>query len=367
MRINPEEKDKIYRQALSLLGAPIRPIQLEDTQLDDFLTMAVEDYVAEIQEWLIESQWSSLIGIPGSDAEFVTSFIKGNPENFDYITKFTYPYSKIVGLQAGEGGYELKKDYIELRKGVQLYQIPAGREVNELMWYTPPTLDQSVIDPFLGVWNNQFGAEYIGLGSYYIMPAFDILMRASDRNLKNRMIRSELTYRITNGPNGTKYLHLYNTPGGKFDFRNSLSNQGKVWYWYYDIGANGDADKCREVNKDIIRTPADVKLSDLSFDELNNPSKIWIRKYFVAMTKEALGRVRGTFGGKLPSLDADIEMDYQSLLTEGKDEKEVLKREIREKLMKFNPLEMLKRFAQEAEEINKALKYRAMPKPIRII
>ena len=33
-----------------------------------------------------------------------------------------------TGLGAGEGGYELKKDYVILRKGVQMYEIPARRE-----------------------------------------------------------------------------------------------------------------------------------------------------------------------------------------------------------------------------------------------
>jgi hypothetical protein len=41
-----------------------------------------------------------------------------------------------------------------------------------------------------------------------IAPAFDILLTAADMNLKNRIVRSELVYKITAGANGTK-LHLY--------------------------------------------------------------------------------------------------------------------------------------------------------------
>jgi hypothetical protein len=44
---------------------------------------------------------------------------------------------------------------------------------------------------------------------YYIAPAFDILLTAADMNLKNRIVRSELVYKITAGANGTKLLHLY--------------------------------------------------------------------------------------------------------------------------------------------------------------
>ena len=53
-------------------------------------------------------------------------------KGFDLETQYTYAYSKIVGLQAG-GPWELKKDFIDLVSGQQIYEIPAYREINELM------------------------------------------------------------------------------------------------------------------------------------------------------------------------------------------------------------------------------------------
>jgi hypothetical protein len=84
------------------------------------------------------------------------------------------------------------------------------------------------------------------------MPSFDILLRAADRNLKNRLIRSELIYKITGGPKGTKILHLYNVPGGKYDFSSFKYYQSKVWYMYYDVN-DKDRDACLAANKDIIK------------------------------------------------------------------------------------------------------------------
>jgi len=147
MRINPTEKQKIYKQAKHRLGAPIRKIQLEDEQMDSLLEIATEDYVEFINNWLIEHQWPSLIGLSVSEADLTRAFIY---RTFDLVTQYTYSYSKIVGLGAGEGGYVLKKDYVELVKGQQIYEIPANREINEVLWFTPASLDQSVIDPFLG-------------------------------------------------------------------------------------------------------------------------------------------------------------------------------------------------------------------------
>lgn len=363
MIINPEEKNKLFKQAKHRLGAPIRKIQLEDEQMDSLLEIATEDYVEHIQNYIIEHQWPSLIGLDVTEADITRAFITRTQ---DFLTQYTYSYSKIVGLGAGEGGFELKKDYVELKRGVQMYEIPANREVNEVLWFTPATIDQAIIDPFVGVWSNHFGGEYIGLGSYYILPAHDILLRATDRNLKNRIIRSELTYKITNGPNGKKWLHLMNTPGSRFDFRGSLFNQGKVWYWYYDVNT-GNKDQCLKENKDIIKSPMDVPLDNISFDDLNEPAKVWVRRYFIALCKETLGRVRGTFGGKIPVPDANMEVEYESLLSEGKDEMVTLKKELSEMLAKLSPLEMLKRLSEEATYVNTSLKFRAFPKPIRVI
>lgn len=363
MKITPEEKTKIYRQAKHRLGAPIRKIELDDEQLDSLLEIATEDYVEYIQNYITEHQWPTLIGINVNEADLTRSFITRTQ---DFVTQYTYSYSKIVGLGAGEGGYELKKDYVELVKGVQMYEVPANREINEVLWFTPATIDQSIIDPFIGVWSNTFGGEYIGMGSYYILPAFDILMRAGDRNLKNRIVRSELIYKITNGPDGKKYIHLMNTPGSTYDFRGSLFNQGKVWYWYYDINPNSK-DDCFRKNKDIIKSPADVPFDTMDFDDLNEPSKVWVRRYFTALCKETLGRVRGKFSGKLPIPDASAELDYASLLNEGKDEMVTLKTELKEMLARIAPLEILKRTSEEAEYINKSLKFRAFPKPIKMI
>ena len=111
----------------------------------------------------------------------------------------------------------------------------------------------------------------------------------------------------------------------------------------------------------------DVPLDNMSFDDLNEPSKVWVRRYFTALCKETLGRVRGTFAGKIPVPDAQMEIEYQSLLSEGKDEMVTLKTELKDMLTKLTPLEMLKRASEEATYINTTLKFRAFQKPIKVI
>jgi hypothetical protein len=108
-------------------------------------------------------------------------------------------------------------------------------------------------------------------------------------------------------------------------------------------------------------------VEQLAWDELNKPAQNWVRKYTTAYSKEALGRIYGKFSGALKVPDSEVTLDYQSLLTEGKDEKLKLNEELMQRLERLRPDKMMERKGNEAENLNKALKYRAMPAPINVI
>ena len=362
--IDPAKREKLFTQVKHLLGAPLRGVELEDEMLDTAIELAVLDYGQYVQDWLIENQWSSLYGQDLDVISLTNAFLT---RDLNFETSFTYAYSKIVGLQAG-GPYELKKDFFTLSANTQIYTIPAGREINEVMWYSRAELNESFIDPFLGPFggmggNLGMGGAQMGIqGSYFLMPAFDILLRMQDRNLKNRMIGGDMTYRITagaGGVHGEKYVHLYNVPGGRFDFGNIMTNQHRVWYWYYDAGPK-DRNECLLANKDIVLLPSDVTLDEMTYDELNAPAQSWVRKYFFAKAKEMLGRVRGKFQGALKTPGAELTLEYDALLSESKDEVAKLVEELTLRLERLRNDKMLERKALEAESLNKSLGYRPM-------
>tara|TARA_R110001583_G_scaffold124346_1_gene275809 strand:- start:339 stop:1463 length:1125 start_codon:yes stop_codon:yes gene_type:complete len=370
--ITNTERTKLYTQLKHQLGAPIIGVELEDEMLDSLLELAVLDYGMYVQDWLIENQWSSLYDISIDEADLTRAFMT---RSLDWETSFTYAYSKIVGLQAG-GPWELKKDFVTLSANTQIYQIPANREINEIMWYSRAELNESFVDPFLGAFGGLGGGMGLGggggfaqmgmVGSYYMMPANDLLLRMADRNIKNRLISSELTYRLTAGPNGSKFLHLYNVPGGDFDFGNREIHDSKCWYWYYDTGKDG-RDACLEANKDVVLLPSDVPIESIKYVDLNPPAKAWIRRYFTALAKETLGRVRGKYSGALKVPDSELTMDYSSLQTEGIDEKSKLTEELTSRLERLRQDSMMERKANEAENLNKALTYRPFQDPYNVI
>lgn len=374
MSVSIEEREKLFRQFRHSVGAPIRQIELTDEQLCTLLEISIEDYAQYVQEWLIEHQWQSLLGhnLDTTDMAFALSV-----RSFDFMTQYTYAYSKQVGLQSN-GPWELKKDYVEIEAGRQVYTIPAGREVNEVLWITPPATSQALLANYGGI-DYGFGGGFaqtgggVGTGGpngrmgYYIAPAFDILLTAADMNLKNRIVRSELVHKITAGPNGTKLLHLMSTPGSKLSFGQGIGGVGssinmtgcQVWYHYYDTTPE-NVDQCRQDNPDIIKMPNQVPLARLDYADFNEPTKTLIRQLFIAEAKRALGRTRGKFGGIVGPPEAERTMDYETLISEGNEERKAVLERLEARLLRLSSTSQLERGAKEATDLNTAMKYRPL-------
>ena len=367
-------RSQLYAKVRHVLGAPIRSVELEDEQLDTLLEFSIGDYSQYIQDWLIESQWTSLYNLNLDTQSLSRAFVT---KSLDYENRYAQAYSKIVGLQSSPlGDWELKKDYITLVPNQQIYEIPAGREINELLWFSPATLNNILFDPFT------FGGLGAGLGggagfaqmgymsgSYFMMPAFDMLLRMQQTNIQRRIIGGDLTYRMTALPEGKKAIHLMQTPGGKFDFGNNALRDSQVWYWYYEVevGNPDQQNACYNANPEIIKLPSDVPLAPLRWEDLNNPAKQFIRRWFIASCKETLSKVRGKYSGNLKTPDSELTMDYQSLATEGKDEKAKLEENLKLRLDGLAPKTFSETNAAITENLNKELKLRAFPRGLYVI
>jgi hypothetical protein len=201
-------------------------------------------------------------------------------------------------------------------------------------------------------------------GNYFVTPAADILLRMSDINIKRRIITGELTYRVTALPEGKKAIHLMNVPGGKFDFGNMKRHDYRVWYWYYETN---DREDCLKKNPDIIRLPSDVPIDEMRWDELNSPGQTWVRRWFTAYCKETLARVRGKYSGNLKTPDSELTLEYTTLQSEAKDEKSMLWEELKARLERLRPEKQWEIKGIQAENMNKALKFRPFTSPYTII
>ena len=359
-----EKKDNVkynlFKKVRSVIGGGVRSVLIKDEALCDLLDVCIEDYAERVQNWAVENQWSNLFGkkISETDVAFALSV-----RTMDMMKDYSYWFSKEVGLQQ-RGPWELKKDFITIEMGKQDYIIPAGREINKVLWMTPPTTQAALFANYAGL-DIGFGGGYAQLGGntsyagpmagYYIMPAYDTMQLAADMNLKNRLLRSDLIYTVTAGPNGTRILHLLSTPGSKFTFSyaGNAAGQGlgvvgcQVWYTYYDLSSADEdtIEECRMQNNDILITPDQVPLNKMDFNYFNEPTKVIIRQLLIARAKKTEGLIRGFASGKVPIPVAEMVLDYQMLLEQGKDEEEKVFQKLDERLDRMRPENILEKQA----------------------
>ena len=142
--INEPERSEFYQKVRHLLGAPLRSVELEDEMMDTLLEYSIDDYSQYVQDWLTESQWTSLYNLNLDTQSLSRAFIT---KSLNFEDRYSYAYSKIVGLQAG-GDWEIKKDYVQLVANQQIYEIPAGREINEVLWFSPTEMNNLLVDPW---------------------------------------------------------------------------------------------------------------------------------------------------------------------------------------------------------------------------
>ena len=355
--ITTVDKNKLYLHVKHELGYPLRPFEITDEMMDSYLEMVVEDYSSLVNSWLIQQQWIGLEGLSKENSDFLSAFTT-KPNT--YMESFTYAYSRQVGLGTNApaaSGWELKRDYIVCSAHTQHYLIPANREINEVLWETPPEIDAGLVDPFaMNTWSpGLMGWSYLGRPSMYVQPTFSTLLSAQDRRMKQRVLQSILTYRITGLASGEKILHLYPIPGDRHEIGTGWGKhyEGmKVWYWYYDTNKTG-RDKCLEENSDIVKLPSDPPIKVLQWSNINDVARQQIRNFLIAKVKMVIGGVRGFFTGELGVTEKQLTMDYRHLLDEGQKLKEDTEKIIMDQLLLLTQDNMTKIRADIAENVNK--------------
>lgn len=369
-----DELKSLFKVVRTKLGAPVRAVQLEDNQLCDLLEVAIGDYAEKVQNFVIESQWLNLMGNktlltnPSEVAYALTV------RTMDWSRDYSYWFSREVGLQQ-RGSYELKKDFFQVERGKQVYVIPAGREINKVMYVTPSTTKAALygnlgtLDTGIAGGFGQYGNMGNGMGitGFYVGSAYDTSLMAADLKYKNSLLRGDLAYKVTAGPNGTHLVHLMSVPGSPNMVGGIAADDTwgwnryascYVWYTYYDVEGASDDDitQCMIDNKDdVLITPDQVPMSKMRFELMNNPTQQTVRQLLVAEAMITLGIIRGTYSGNVKIPEAEMTMDYNMLLELGKTEKEKALTELKERLERMLPWNLMKNQADLQDSLMKVL------------
>ena len=374
-----KEKEKLFKQVRTKLGGEIRSTELTDETLCDLLDLAIGDYAEIVQNFIIENNWGSLfgkkVGVNLSNNEIAHAL---STRTFEMSRDYSFWFSRQVGLQNSGSQFELKKDFIKLEKGKQVYVVPSGREINKVMWVDPPTTNQALFANYGGLSVGfgggvmgqmgfggaaSFGATGSGMGmgtGIWAMPAADIAVMATDLSYKRQLIQSDLIYKVTAGPDGTHLIHLMSTPGSRLTFGMASNkmyslDECYLWYTYYDTTPQ-NVDECRRENEMVVLSPDQVPLDEMDYSLFNYPTKAFIRRLLIAHAAETLGYIRGKFSGNINILSNSLSLDYNMYLNMAQRERDNAMNELKERLSRMTPYETIKKQAelmQSMKEIQK--------------
>lgn len=363
MAVITEEIKTLFKQTRKQLGADIVSVELSDEQLCALLDVSIEDYLERTQNAIIDNNWISFYGKDRLNAKELSYAY--NMRTFDMSKDYSDWFSARVGLQQ-HGKWELKKDFITVETGKQVYVVPAGRVINKVMYVTPPTTDMALFANYgglgfgVGPGGVGMGSAYMGgmMGGFYTMQSADIAYVAADLKFKNSVLRGDLTYKVTAGPEGTHLIHLMSTPGSKLTFSQMGYQSGfygligcNVWYTYYDVASDEEATECMIENaENVILSPDQVPINKVQYAYLNDPAKVIVRQLFVAKAKITLGLSRGKFSGKVNIPKAELSMDYQMLIQQGTKEWDATMERLDKRLERLRPANVLEENAKIAEQ-----------------
>lgn len=366
-----KEKQELFDLCRKKLGAPLRKVELTDDQLCALLEIATKNYSEKVLNFVIESNWSSFYGQTNlssmTNADWAWAL---SVRTFDMAKDYSQWFSKEVGLQQ-QGPWELKKDFFQIEPGRQVYVVPAGREINKVLYITNPTTDSAMFANYGGI-TAGFGGGVIGqlglgggaafagmagagYGGMYAMPLYDVALTAADMKEKNKYLGCDLVYKVTAGPDGTHLIHLESVPGGRFEKMGGFGRRHDlfVWYTYYDT-SQLSPDECDDLiknNADVLLSPDQVPLSDIDYTFLNGPAKTIVRQLFIGEAAETLGFVRGKFSGQINMISSPVTLDYNMMITFGQKEKDAAMQALTERLQRLSPTEMLIKQADMVDAI----------------
>ncbi len=347
------------------LGDDVLSVELTKKEIWACFEESVCEYSRLLHETKIISELTNVLGAATGSVNITNRYTQ---RSLEYLLRMAEPYATnaFVGgsenaifgyfdLVAGKQDYDIYADLKDVVSGSNVYDSLAQKgklRIVELFHCEPLAaqhflLNASNITNFLAT---NFNYEsYVNSTIFYVLPIFEDVLRRGMLESAFRVRRSHYSYEIM----GSK-LRIYPIPVtdlqvGKL-FCKVLPPQNPL-----SPTAFGDQTIYG------ISGASNVPLDNLPFSTINQPGRQWIRQYTLALAKELLGLIRSKFQN-IPIPNADLQLNGEALVTQGREDKEKLQTQMKEFLAQLTHQKLLEADAAAAESLNKQLKYVPMPK-----
>ena len=356
------------------MGDDVLSVELTKKEIWACFEEAVCEYSRLVHEMKIQSELINVLGLPTGSTDLTNIYPR---QSLEFLIRQAEPYATEAYLG---GTYDAQLGYIDLIGGQQDYNIytdindaisgsnlwlsiPSGSRgrmrIVEVFHFEPLAAQQfllnaSNITNFLAT---NFNYEsYVNSSVFYVLPVFEDVLRRGMLETAFRVRRSNYSYEIigsnlriypipaTNIQLGRLYVKVFAQPA------NPLNPSG------IGTGISGSFDSTLYG----ISGPSNVPLGNIPFTTITQPGRQWIRQYTLALARELLGLIRSKFK-TVPIPNADLQLNGDELVSQGREDKEKLKDQLREWLANLTNAKLVEQQASLAEDLQALLRFVPMP------
>ena len=357
---NAHSVDNFADWAAKRLGYPIVAVELQDVQFYTCYEEAITEYSAQINQFNIKDNILSLQGQEtGSGADKTNLTHRKVTPTIGRNIQLAEQY----GTEAGVGGtVSWKTGSIEISSGSQEYDLNAlwanvsesgnAIEVRKVFYEASPAVTR-YFDPYAGTGDGSYNMlDSFGWGNnspavqFMMMPMYADLLKVQAIEFNDQIRKSAYSFELRNNK-----LRIFPNPTSTYTL-------------HFDYIGKKDRDNTLQGTSDgVITDFSNAPFNNMTFANINEVGKQWIKKYGLALCKELLGTIRSKYAS-LPIPGAETTLDGDTLRTEASTEKEVLVTQLREMLEQMSRKALLEADKDEAEFLNEKLN--KVPIPIFI-
>ena len=231
----------------------------------------------------------------------------------------------------------------------------ASIEVRKVHYEARPAVSR-YFDPYastgFGTYNMLDG---FGFGSYspaitfVLQPIYADLLRVQAIEFNDQIRKSAYSFEIKNNQ-----MRIFPVP----------TASGSVWIEYVLTSERDNPLRTRYSGSvDVVSDYSNAQYDYMTYSQINDVGKQWIRKYCLALSKELLGIVRSKYG-TIPIPNSEVSLDGDTLRAEATAEKEQLIEQLRENLEQTSRKALLEAQREESESQQETLK--KVPYPLYI-
>ena len=326
---------RFAKWAARRLGYPVVEIELTELNMYASFEEAVNDYWAQVNQYLIRDNILNAQGLSTSydltQKNLVTS---GMPQVIEL--------AKAYGAEVGAGGnIPYYTGSIQCTDGTQDYDLNAwaavsasGKpiEIKRIFHYQRPAISR-YYDPFVetGLSRNNLLSEFGWAGyspnvQYLLFPIYEDLLRVQAVELNDQIRRSAYSFELVNNK-----LRIFPIPTADFRLWFEfiyIEDRNLAGIQHSSTGSSSE-EGATTATSSVQSDFSNIQYNMIPYGDINDTGVQWIRKYGLACAKETLGLIRSKYQS-VPIPGAEVTLDGDTLRSEAITEKETLITQLRE-------------------------------------